>query len=172
MLGHPSFTSSALQAPSPGKEKENTMNRIINNFTRKEVRKELRKNETPEEKILWEKLRDNQTSFKWRRQVSIGPYIADFYCRSKLLIIELDGSQHIENKKYDEERNKYFENLGIRTIRFWNSEINKNLKEVLEKINSELQKELGNPEFFPSHFQERGYPVGDCTQSGGEVYRT
>ena len=117
------------------------MPRIINNRKRIEVRKQLRKSQTQEEKIIWSKLRRNQTNYKWKRQVSIGPYIADFYCSKKLLVIELDGSQHLENKEYDIDREKYFLNLGIRTIRFWNSEINTNISGVMQKIENELQKE-------------------------------
>lgn len=117
------------------------MKRIINNRARIEIRKDLRKNQTPQEIILWSKIRNNQTSYKWRRQVSIGPYIADFYCAKKLLVIEVDGSQHLENKEYDKERNNYFLNLGIRTIRFWNNEINTNIDGVILKIETELQKE-------------------------------
>jgi len=115
------------------------MPRIINNFRRKNVRKELRRNQTPQEIILWSKLRDSQTTYKWKRQVSIGPYIADFYCWKKLLVLELDGSQHLENKEYDKEREKYFLDLGIKTIRFWNSEVNTNIDGVLKIIMEKLK---------------------------------
>ncbi|MCX6752599.1 MAG: DUF559 domain-containing protein [Candidatus Nomurabacteria bacterium] len=115
------------------------MRRIVNNFLRKEVRKELRKNQTPQEIILWSKIRNNQTKQKWKRQVSIGPYIADFYCSKKLLVIEIDGSQHLDNKKYDKERGKYFLNLGIQTIRFWNNEINTNIDGVVKIITEKLE---------------------------------
>jgi very-short-patch-repair endonuclease len=115
------------------------MSRIINNFRRKNVRKELRRNQTPQEIILWSKIRNNQTNYKWKRQVSIGPYIADFYCWKKLLVLELDGSQHLENKEYDKEREKYFLDLGIKTIRFWNSEVNTNIDGVLKIIMEKLK---------------------------------
>ena len=117
------------------------MSRIINNFKRKDIRKELRKNQTPQEIILWSKLRDNQTKYKWKRQVSIGPYIADFYCSKKLLAIEIDGSQHLDDKEYDREREKYFLNLGIKTIRFWNNEINTNTEGVMMEIIRQLEKQ-------------------------------
>lgn len=117
------------------------MPRIINNFKRKEVRLELRKNQTPQETILWSKLRNNQAGYKWRRQVSVGPYIADFYCSKKLLVIELDGSQHLENKEYDKEREEYFYNLGIRTIRFWNNEVNTNIDGVMKIIMNNLERQ-------------------------------
>jgi len=117
------------------------MPRIINNFKRKEVRQELRRNQTPQEIILWAKLRNDQTKHKWKRQVSVGPYIADFYCWEKLLVVEVDGSQHIDNRDYDKEREKYFRNLGIRTLRFWNNEVNINIEGVLKSIVEELKKQ-------------------------------
>lgn len=117
------------------------MLRIINNFKRKEIRKELRKNQTPQEIILWSKLRNNQTNQKWKRQVSIGPYIADFYCWKKLLVIEVDGSQHLDNKAYDIDREKYFHYVGIKTIRFWNNEVNNNIEGVMKIIMEELEKQ-------------------------------
>ena len=117
------------------------MPRIINNFKRKEIRKELRKNQTSQEVILWAKLRNNQTKYKWKRQVSIGPYIADFYCWKKLLVVELDGAQHLDNKEYDKDREKYFLNLGIKTLKFWNNEVNANIEGVIEFIAKELEKQ-------------------------------
>jgi very-short-patch-repair endonuclease len=116
------------------------MPRIINNINKKEIRRDLRKNQTPEEVLLWSKIRNHQIGYKWRRQVSIGSYIVDFYCREKLLAIELDGHQHLDNKEYDKIREDFFKFLGIETLRFWNSEINKNLDEVLGKILSKLEK--------------------------------
>jgi very-short-patch-repair endonuclease len=88
------------------------------------VRKELRKTSTPEEKILWSKLRGKNFGYRFRRQHSIGHFIADFYCAEKRLVIELDGSQHLNNVDYDKERTDYFESLNIRVIRFWNEEVN------------------------------------------------
>ncbi|MEK7627485.1 MAG: DUF559 domain-containing protein [Patescibacteria group bacterium] len=116
------------------------MPRIINNKNKIVARKQLRRNQTPQEIILWSKLRNNQIKYKWKRQVSIGSYIADFYCRQKLIVIEVDGSQHIDNKEYDKERDLYFLSIGIKTIRFWNNEINTNISGVIQKIESELAK--------------------------------
>ena len=104
------------------------------------ARKELRKTSTPEEKILWSKLRGQKLGFVFKRQESIGNFIADFYCPKKMLIIELDGNQHLDNKEADQERTNYFESLGIRVIRFWNNEVNNNLNGVLMKIQEEMDK--------------------------------
>jgi len=85
-------------------------------------------------------LRRRNFIYKFKRQHGIGNFIVDFYCPTKKLVIELDGSQHLENKEHDEERRWYFESLGIKEIRFWNSEIDNNLKEVMNKIESILSK--------------------------------
>jgi len=97
-------------------------------------RVELRKNQTPQEVILWAHLRGTQLGFKFKRQHSIGPYILDFYCPDKKLAIELDGAQHLDNKEYDQERDNYLLVLGIQTIRFWNSEIDGNIEKALNRI--------------------------------------
>lgn len=107
----------------------------------RQTRKELRRASTPQEKILWSRLRGKNLVFVFKRQESIGRFIADFYCPAKKLIIELDGSQHLDNKEYDEERTRYFESLGIKVIRFWNNEVNKNLDGVLLKIEEELNNQ-------------------------------
>jgi len=101
-------------------------------------RKELRNNSTPQEILLWLQLNNSNLGFKFRRQHSIGGYIADFYCPSKKLIIEIDGSQHFTNIEYDEIRSKYFNGLGIKVLRFTNGEINTNMNGVLLKIRSEI----------------------------------
>ncbi len=111
----------------------------INNILQKEKRRNLRKNQTPEENKIWTIIRNKNLGVKWRRQVSIGVYIADFYCREKQLVIELDGMQHIDNKEYDLERGEYFEGLGIITIRFWNYEINSDIRLVKNKITELIQ---------------------------------
>jgi very-short-patch-repair endonuclease len=112
---------------------------IINHSKRKYIRRALRKKQTPQETVLWSKIRNNALGFKFRRQVSIGPYIADFYCRECLVVVEIDGSQHLENKEYDAKRDKYFSGIGITTLRFWNKDINTNLDTVLQQIFEILQ---------------------------------
>ena len=101
-------------------------------------RQELRSKATLQEIILWKYLRQSNLGFKFERQHSIGPYIVDFYCAKKKLIIELDDSQHLDNKEYDKERTDYLINLGYRVLRFWNGEVNTNLSWVLTKIRNNL----------------------------------
>lgn len=73
------------------------------------------------------------------RQYSIGPYIADFYCASKKLAIELDGNQHLDAQEYDTERNGYFESLGIKVLRFWNNEIHTHIEQVVDRVKKMLE---------------------------------
>lgn len=101
-------------------------------------RKELRNNSTPQEILLWLQLKNSQIGFKFRRQHSIGGYIADFYCPSKKLVIEIDGSQHFANKEYDDIRSKYLEGLSIKVLRFTNTEINTNISGVIDSIIQKL----------------------------------
>ena len=101
---------------------------MINNnlFNRKEIkslRSFLRKNSTSAEAAIWEMLKSKRLDGrKFRRQYSIGNYIADFCCPSEKLIIELDGDPHGEYHQIqkDENRDKYLENLGFVVLRFEN----------------------------------------------------
>lgn len=116
--------------------------KVVHNISRLyERRKYLRNNSTPQEILIWSKLKNSQLGFKFRRQHSIGGYIADFYCPSKKIIIEIDGSQHFigENKEYDKTRTSFLEDLGMKVLRFNNGEINTNINGVLLKIESELK---------------------------------
>lgn len=90
---------------------------------------------TKEEKQLWYQFLKNLPERFYRQKV-LGNYIADFYCPSSHLIIELDGSQHYfdENIIKDAERDEYFYNLGITVLRFTNSQIRDKFNEVCEEI--------------------------------------
>jgi very-short-patch-repair endonuclease len=97
----------------------------------------LRKNMTDSEIILWSYLKGKQLQgYKFRRQHSIGSYIVDFYCPKLKLVIELDGERHGERKNitYDEVRTEYLNSLGIKVLRYWNSEIYNNIAGVIEDI--------------------------------------
>ncbi len=74
----------------------------------------------------------NAVSF--RRQHAIGNYIPDFASIKMKLIIELDGSQHLEQAEYDAERSKYFESLGYKIIRFWNNQVDNDINGVIRAI--------------------------------------
>ncbi len=113
------------------------MTLIHNKGILKTRRTDLRKSSTDEEEILWQALRRKNLGYKFKRQHSVGPYILDFYCATKKLAIELDGSQHKDNKDYDMERTNFLNDKNIKVLRFWNKEVS-NIKKILEKIKSEL----------------------------------
>lgn len=97
----------------------------------------LRNNETQAEKILWEKLRNNQLKgYKFRRQHPISLFIADFYCHQLKLIIEIDGEYHntLEQIKKDNERTQILQDNGMKIIRFTNCEIENNVDKVITEI--------------------------------------
>ena len=108
-----------------------------NNRTLSDRRKELRRNQTKAEEILWFELRNNKLGEKFKRQHSIGGYIADFYCQKYKLIIELDGGIHnqSESRKNDIVRDNFFTELGYKILRFQNSEVENNVDKVLGEIN-------------------------------------
>ena len=101
----------------------------------------LRKESTPAERKLWSKIRNDQLGVNIRRQHAVGNYIPDFVCIEKKLIIELDGSQHLEQEEYDENRTKYLNSLGFRVIRFWNNDVMKNMDGVILTIIQAMEDE-------------------------------
>lgn len=113
-----------------------------------ELARDLRKNQTASEKLLWQNLRNRKLNgFKFNRQFPIvygrnfdGTslfFIADFYCHESKLIIELDGKIHEFQKEYDKERDAILNQLGLSVIRIKNEEL-ENISKVLEKISSQL----------------------------------
>jgi very-short-patch-repair endonuclease len=102
---------------------------------------ELRKEPTPAEAKLWSRIRNDQLGVNFRRQHAIGKYIPDFVCVRKKLIVELDGSQHLEQEEYDEERTEYLEALGYKVIRFWNGDVMNNMDGVILAIIQALENE-------------------------------
>ena len=110
---------------------------IRNNPKLKERRRELRKNHTEAEKLMWLRLRNRRFfGVKFFRQYSIGPYILDFCSPTSGIAIELDGGQHTEeaHRAYDKERSAYLKSKGIVVLRFWNNEVMQNIEGVLERI--------------------------------------
>ncbi len=97
--------------------------------------RELRRNQTEAESNLWRYLRNRQLhGYKFRRQMPIGKYIVDFACVSLKMIVEIDGSQHMQNTDYDESRTEYLNKQGYKVIRFWNNEILTQIESVLEAL--------------------------------------
>ena len=111
------------------------MVRLLHNANLSSLAKKLRSNPTSEERKLWfEFLHDLPLHFC--RQKVIGNYIADFYCASVHIVIELDGSQHFEEDglEYDKKRDEFLNSLGLTVVRYSNSDINKNFDAVCRDI--------------------------------------
>ena len=102
-----------------------------------EIARKLRKNSTKQEQKMWKLLRNRQFfNFKFKRQVPIGQYIADFICEERKIVLEIDGGQHNapQNVLNDCERTKYFNSKGYIVHRFWNNDIDKNFEGVYLKL--------------------------------------
>jgi very-short-patch-repair endonuclease len=107
--------------------------------------KRLRRHQTDAERLLWFHLRDRRLAgFKFKRQVPIGRYVADFFCADASLIVEIDGGQHSEEER-DAERTKALEAFGYLVIRFWNHDVMQNIDGVLEEILSTLNRQTPDP---------------------------
>ena len=95
----------------------------------------LRRRSTWPERMLWSRLRERRLCrFKWRRQVPMGPYVADFFCESARMVVELDGMSHVHSGEADARRSKYLQSLGLRVIRVTNDDVLQNIDAVLEFI--------------------------------------
>ena len=103
----------------------------------------LRKNLTPEEQKLWAFLRNHQVlGIGFRRQHAIGPYVVDFCAPSEKLIIEVDGSQHLDLSDYEIDRSQFLSASGYHVLRFWNSDITNDVQSVIIKITQTIQDSI------------------------------
>ena len=96
--------------------------------------KELRRDMTPAEKILWQELRANKLGVHFRRQQIIAGFIVDFYCHKAALVVEVDGDIHDLQQEEDARREKVLNEIGLRIVRFRNDEVLSKLSVVLRKI--------------------------------------
>jgi very-short-patch-repair endonuclease len=111
-------------------EKKNRISHEIRHRAR-----ELRKSSTPAEQQLWQALRNrNLGDYKFRRQHPIGPYIADFFCAEVGLVVEIDGSGHLDHITYDQDRTDWLEDQGYHVILFWNDDVLNHLDDVTQEI--------------------------------------
>ena len=99
--------------------------------------RKLRRDETSAEQRLWEELRGRRLNgHKFVRQLPIGPYVADFACRGRRLIVEVDGATHGDRAElaHDQRRTAFLEQQGWRVLRVWNEEVYSNLNGVCDSI--------------------------------------
>lgn len=102
-------------------------------YPKKEIARKMRKEMTPPEKILWYNFLSGRKP-PWRRQKIIWPFIADFYCPWKQIVIEVDGDIHSEQRDYDNERDSYIQSHGIQIIRIPARNIFQNLDGVCDYL--------------------------------------
>jgi very-short-patch-repair endonuclease len=107
--------------------------------------KELRRDMTPAEKILWQELRANKLGVHFRRQQVIAGFIVDFYCHKAGLVIEVDGDIHDLQQEEDARREKVLREMGLKVVRFRNDEVIKNLSAVLGKIHELVESRAISP---------------------------
>ena len=113
-----------------------------------DLKRRLRSNMTGPETRLWSRLRARQLQrLKFRRQHGIGPHIVDFYCSEQSLVIKVDGDSHADADQIpkDQLRDRYFQSLGLRVIRYINDDILKNLDGVLEDLTCRLSSGSTSP---------------------------
>ena len=121
----------------------------------KQRSRELRENMTDAERRLWAKIRLKQLrGCQFYRQKPIGDYIVDFFCPRAKLVVEVDGSQHVSDEisEYDRIRDEYMSSLGLRVLRFTNTDVLKDVGGVIGRIEGEIE---GNPPV--SLFMKGGY---------------
>jgi very-short-patch-repair endonuclease len=151
--------------PFPKKEGGEKPRRLVWNIVRGQQvtadkadrARELRREMTPEEGALWERVRRGGLDYHFRRQQVIRGFIADFYCHQAALVIEVDGPVHELQAEADAHRTVVFESLGIEVLRIRNDEVTNNLSVVLERIRAKCQDRVAltaepNP---PTPFPEK-----------------
>jgi very-short-patch-repair endonuclease len=132
---------------------------------------ELRKALTPAERKLWSRLRNNQLKgVNFRRQHAVRKYIPDFCSPKAKLVIELDGSKHLEQEEYDSERTKYLEEQGYKVIRFWNNQIMNEMESVILAIMEALDPHSSSPKSDNANLDNDENPpvaFGEGAEGGG-----
>lgn len=127
----------------------------------KQIARELRRNQTDDEKALWRALRDRRfAGFKFRRQHNVGSHILDFYCADAKLAVELDGSQHghPDGMQSDAEREKFLSEQGIATLRFWNHQWRENREGCLLEIWNAVRQRSGCVRVMKNAAEQRFVP--------------
>lgn len=105
--------------------------------------KDLRNNSTNAERRLWQKLKRRQIAgVKFRRQQPINPYVVDFVCLERRVIVEVDGGQHSEQLHHDDQRSQWLEARGYRVLRFWNNDVLANTEVVAQAVFGAVEKRI------------------------------
>ena len=106
----------------------------------KQLARELRKNSTLSEVLLWRQIKGKALGYEFHRQVPIDPFIVDFYCHELMLAVEIDGNSHNETFTYDERWQTKLQRLGVTFIRFDDLDVKKNMDGVLHALKNKINK--------------------------------
>lgn len=133
----------------------------------RQYRRQLRREMTSTERLLWSKLRNKGSGFKFRRQHPIGPYIVDFYCREAHLVVEVDGEPHFteEARAYDMKRDEYMRALGLDILRFTTQDVRQNLPGVLLAIENQCRLRVESVDGPPGYKQATSYRAISCSSA-------
>ena len=101
--------------------------------------RELRKNSTLAEVLLWQRIKGSAIGYEFHRQVPLDEFIVDFYCHELMLAIELDGSSHADKEESDIRRQHRLESLGVRFIRFYDNDVKQNMSGVLVALTEKIK---------------------------------
>jgi very-short-patch-repair endonuclease len=147
--------SARLPAMARRRPKNPAARRIVTSRARN-----LRRTSTDAERRMWSRLRDRRLfGLRFRRQQPCGPYIADFVCAEKKLIVEIDGGQHAERVEQDWVRTGYLEAMGYRVLRYWNNDVLLRTDAVLEMILREVGMWPPPQPGTPPHPNPRSNPL-------------
>jgi very-short-patch-repair endonuclease len=139
------------------------------NFNQTFRARELRGNATPEEKLLWKRMSNRQIGgYKFVRQAPIRRYFVDYVCREKYLVIEIDGATNSteSERAYDAHRSAFLQTQGYSVLRFFNDEVFKNIKGVLETIFIALLSMPLTPTLSPQAGRGGAYEINPLTLCG------
>ena len=130
----------------------------------------LRRDQTEAERVLWQHLRDRRLlGWKFRRQHRVGPYFADFACAEGHLIVELDGSQHLAQRRRDDARTRFLETRGFRVLRFWNDDVLRDTANVLHTIIAALAPHPPSGHLLPAT-QGEGKALSGVREGTGDMH--
>lgn len=120
----------------------------------------LRRNATPAEVRFWRLVKNRQLGFRFRRQHTLGPYVADFACLEALLVVELDGDQHGRGDRpaRDAERDRFLAEQGFEVLRIPNSDVYKRIYDVLDTVRVRLEERIRDPEVDAFKRRKRSEP--------------
>lgn len=123
----------------------------------KELARDLRKNSTVAEILLWEQIKGRKLGYQFHRQVPMDSYIVDFYCHELMLAIEVDGSSHDNEEAYriDQERQKRLEKFGVKFLRVDDLDVKHSIENVIKSIQHYIEQ-LGHPPSPPSRGESHG----------------